>query len=391
MSGSTPTNHAAYVTIDGVKYSLCNYYGPSNNPKASSIYANVIKKVGSTSASTTTKTTYALKSISLNKNTMSLTAGSTGSLSVSYNPANTTDSKSITWSTSNSSVATVSGGKVTAKKAGTATITAKVGSKTATCKVTVSAKSVALSSISLNKTSMSLTAGNTGSLTVSYYPSNTTDSKNVTWSTSNNSVATVSGGKVTAKKAGTATITAKVGSKTATCKVTVKAKKVTAESGSYKDASNAYTQLNKFRTTKKVWQWNKDNKSKTYFNTKKSNTLKSLKRDSALEKTAKLRAKEAAQMYYKGKSGMDLHTRPNGKSCFTAFPSGLIYRGENLAYGSKSMLDAKYVTVLWQENNYKYSGQGHRRNMLDKNFTHVGIACYEVNGMRFWAQCFAKK
>jgi len=150
-------------------------------------------------------------------------------------------------------------------------------------------------------------------------------------------------------------------------------------SGTYLDVSSAYTELNKFRTTKSVWQWNSNNKSKTYFNTKSSNTLKSLKRNAKLEATAKVRAKEIATKFS--------HTRPNGKSCFTAYPSGMNYRGENIAYGYTT---SKSVTEAWKETNCNYNGQGHRRNMLNKNFNAVGIACYKVNGACYWVQCFGK-
>lgn len=80
---------------------------------------------------------------------------------------------------------------------------------------------IPLTGISLSSTSASLFTGDTKTLTVTYKPSNTTDNKTVTWSTSDKSVATVSNGKVTAIGVGTATITAKVGAFTATCKITV--------------------------------------------------------------------------------------------------------------------------------------------------------------------------
>lgn len=81
-----------------------------------------------------------LKSISLNKTDVSLFDGDSSTLSVTYNPSTTTDDRTVTWSSSNTKVATVSNGKITAVGEGTATITAKVGNFTATCKVTVSSK-----------------------------------------------------------------------------------------------------------------------------------------------------------------------------------------------------------------------------------------------------------
>ena len=161
-----------------------------------------------------------LTSISLNRMTLSLAQGETSNLTVTYKPSNTTDSKTVQWTTTDSKVATVTNGIVKAVGPGTATIKAKVGTKTATCVVTVTAP---LQSISLNTTKLSLVQGKTSDLTVTYNPSNTTDSKAVTWTTSNSKVATVSGGTVKAVGAGTATITARVGSKTATCIVTVTA------------------------------------------------------------------------------------------------------------------------------------------------------------------------
>jgi len=181
--------------------------------------ATITAKSGTKTATCKVTVTKPLTSIKLSRTSLSLAKGKSSTLSVTYNPTDTTDSKTVTWSTSDKTVATVSNGKVTAVGAGTATITAKVGTKKATCKVTVT---VPLTSIKLNKTTLSLEKGAAQTLKVTYTPADTTDSKTVTWSTSDKTVATVSSaGKVTAVKAGTATITAKVGTKTATCKVTV--------------------------------------------------------------------------------------------------------------------------------------------------------------------------
>lgn len=81
-----------------------------------------------------------LKGISLDKNELSMFNGETKTLTVNYNPTNTTDNKSVVWTSSDNSVATVKDGKVVAIGKGEATITAKVGTYTATCKVIVSNK-----------------------------------------------------------------------------------------------------------------------------------------------------------------------------------------------------------------------------------------------------------
>lgn len=255
-------------------------------------------------------------------------------------------------------------------------------------------KKIPLQKITLNKSSLSLTVGKTSWLSVSYTPSNTTEKKSVTWKSSNTSIATVSGGKVTAKKVGSATITAASGSKTATCKVTVKSASASGSekkpesvsaSGSYKDVSEAYTILNKFRTSKtNQWYWNSDNKKKiTVYG------LKSIRRDTELEKTAKLRAKEQWTMYYK--KGRITHTRPNGSNWSTAYPRKFTHIGENLAWGQTSCSSVILDPYSgWAETNETYSNQGHRRNMLDKRFTKVGIACYMQDGKTCWAMCLGK-
>ena len=113
------------------------------------------------------------------------------------------------------------------------------------------------------------------------------------------------------------------------------------------------------------------------YNSGNGKTLSALKRDSALEETAKIRAKELVDQFS--------HTRPNGSVCFTAYPQGMMAMGENIAYGFSS---AQSVTEAWKETNEKYSGQGHRRNMLSDDFNAVGIAGYIHNGTIYWVQAF---
>lgn len=129
--------------------------------------------------------------------------------------------------TSVNSKATISGTGNISLKTGENTVdinvTAENGDKrTYTLKILRSqSPNVPMTGITLSKSSLTLFKGDSTALTVSYQPSNTTDNRTVTWSSSNSSVATVSNGKVTAVSKGTATITAKVGSFTQTCKVTV--------------------------------------------------------------------------------------------------------------------------------------------------------------------------
>ena len=165
----------------------------------------------------------AVTGVSLNNTTLKLNTGASSTLKATVTPS-TASNKNVTWSSSNTAVATVSSaGVVKGVKAGTATITVKTasGGKTATCKVTVS--DIVPTSVKLNKTSATFRVGQTTSLTATVSPTNATN-KNVNWSSSNTAVAKVSSsGVVTGVKAGTATITAKTvsGGKTATCKVTI--------------------------------------------------------------------------------------------------------------------------------------------------------------------------
>ena len=155
-------------------------------------------------------------SITLDKTSLSMKVGETETITATVNPDNATD-KSVTWGSSDVSVATVADGRVTAKKSGTAIITAKSGSCIAECTVNIS---VDVESVTLDKTTLSLTVGETATLTATVKPDDATD-KNVTWTSSDESVSKVADGKVTAVKSGKATITAKCEDKTAECAVTV--------------------------------------------------------------------------------------------------------------------------------------------------------------------------
>lgn len=120
-------------------------------------------------------------------------------------PADTTDS--VTWLSSDKNVATVSNGIVTAVGNGDCTITATCGSQSASCSVNVSGIStvVSVTGVTLDKATASVDTGSTVMLTATIEPSNASN-QNISWSSDNETVATVENGTVTGVSAGTATI-----------------------------------------------------------------------------------------------------------------------------------------------------------------------------------------
>jgi len=170
-------------------------------------------------------------SVTLDKTDLTLDVNGTAKLNATVKPDDAT-TKTVTWKSDNEGVAIVdNNGNVTAKAAGTATITATVDGKSVSCKVTVNGQTtVPVASVELNQTTLELIAGKEATLTATVKPDDATN-KTVTWSSNNETVATVdNNGKVTAKAAGEAIITAKAGDKTATCTVTVAKADVAVES-----------------------------------------------------------------------------------------------------------------------------------------------------------------
>lgn len=166
-------------------------------------------------------------SVTLNPNSLTLLPGENSILTATVLPVDA-NNRNVVWSTSDSGVATVSNGTVTAVAPGTATITVSSvdGNKTDTCTVTVNPRAV--TSVKLNKDSLTIPCGSTDStLSVTVNPSNATN-KSVTWSVIEDNpsgcVSVNSSGKVTANAIGTATVkvtSAADSTKYATCTVTV--------------------------------------------------------------------------------------------------------------------------------------------------------------------------
>lgn len=170
-------------------------------------------------------------SVSLNKDTLSMTVGSTITLQATVLPT-TALNKTLKWQSTNVGCVSVdNNGKLTASKTGKATIFASAtdgSGKYASCEVEVTdsgsaPSTIMVTAITLNKNRITLSQGNSATLTATVAPSNATN-QSVTWVSSNKSVVTVSNGRVYAAGKGTATISANAADGSgvyASCTVTV--------------------------------------------------------------------------------------------------------------------------------------------------------------------------
>lgn len=215
---SCSKNESIPKKINAGEYTVYYYVSGDNNynSKSGSIKVNINKKSGSIS--------YLNKSITKTQGDQAFT-----------NVLTKTGDGIINYSSSDNKVATIDkNGKVTILSSGNTVIKAIVidgenyfyNIKEASYTLTVNKKiiNIPITSISLNKTSGTKYIGETENLVVSYNPSNTTDNKSITWTTSNSKVATINNGVVKAVGVGNAVITAKVMNKTATYNIIVKKK-----------------------------------------------------------------------------------------------------------------------------------------------------------------------
>lgn len=174
-----------------------------------------------------TVTTGTLNSITVTSASSSIAPGMTDQFTATgkYSDGSTQTLSSVTWAASNTAVATISAaGLATGVAQGSTTITATSGSISGTATLTVSGAS--LVSIAVNEASASVGAGLTDqfSATGTYSDGSTKTLSSVTWSSSNQTLATVSsGGLVTGKAAGSVTITATSGTISGTANLTVTA------------------------------------------------------------------------------------------------------------------------------------------------------------------------
>src|SRR5947207_1489146 len=183
---------------------------------------------GRSSTAALTVTTVPVASVAISPATTSLTVGQTVQLTATPKDSagGTLTGRMVTWTSGNPSVATISGsGLVAGVTAGSATITATSEGKSSTAALTVTSVRVAsVASVAVAPATASLTVGQTVQLTATPKDSagGTLTGRTVMWSSSNPSVATVSGsGLVTSVVVGTATITATSEGKAGSATVTV--------------------------------------------------------------------------------------------------------------------------------------------------------------------------
>ena len=171
----------------------------------------------------------AVTDVSLNETALILKMGETETATlIATVTVDNGEDQTVTWESSDEDIAAVSGGIVTAKKAGTVKITATSTADTtqsAICEVTVEAAdppAPTVTKVEVTPKTLDMTVGGeTKTLTATVTMSDGSTSQGVTWSVSDSSVATVSDGVVTARSAGTATVTASAGNMSDSCTVTV--------------------------------------------------------------------------------------------------------------------------------------------------------------------------
>lgn len=158
-----------------------------------------------------------VSSIEVDPTSLSLDLGETAMVRATVLPENATD-PSVSWSSSDESVAEVQSGRVRAVGPGTARITATAGTRTASCQVTVS---IPVSSVQLDVTSVTMSKGEELQLTATVEPANATFEE-LNWESSEPTVATVDRtGKVLARRGGKTIIKVTAGNLSASCEVFV--------------------------------------------------------------------------------------------------------------------------------------------------------------------------
>ena len=172
-----------------------------------------------------------VSAISISNSSVTLTEGGTQTISA-YAVMSNGSTKSVSWQSSNQSIASISNGTITAKSAGTATITASYGGKSASCQVTVKKKEqvaqATVQYIDITDSSITIDAKKTYTLTVNAVMSDGSTKRltngEVLWEVVDTSIATVSNGVITGVSGGQTTVFATYkGNKVDKCTIYVNA------------------------------------------------------------------------------------------------------------------------------------------------------------------------
>ena len=102
--------------------------------------------------------------------------------------------------------------------------------------------------------------------------------------------------------------------------------------------------------------------------------LAPLQIDESLMKSCDIRTKEIVTKFS--------HDRPNGASCFSVIEIQYSAAGENIAKGQNN---AEVVMNSWM------NSEGHRKNILSENYTHIGVGCFENDNILHWVQLFIRR
>lgn len=281
-----------------------------------------------------------------------------------------TGASNVKWSSDNESVAAVkadgASAKITGKKTGSATISAKVGSTTLKCKVTVKK-----SFITPSAEKLTVSKGKSKTVTIKV-----SGSKDITVSNSNKDVCSTSWGKwdgnnikltVKGKAEGSAVIKVytKKYSKSTAQEIVVKVGN--SGDGEIIGDDDITESSDTSREEKIVELVNKE---------RKAAGLSDVKSDDKLNEIAAVRAKELAKKYD--------HVRPDGRSCFTAI--------KDADYGSYSTA-AENIANNYNDGeadvmNLWMNSKPHKANILNEDFTKMGVGYYESNGRHYWVQVF---
>ncbi len=273
-------------------------------------------------------------SIHIEQEDLVLEEGESRILSAIVLPENAED-KSINWSSSDESKVMVSStGKVVAIAIGQAIITAKAGKQSDFITVTVEAKAVPVTGITLSPSSLTIKVGESQTIETEITPDNATN-KSVIWSSSNPEVASIDNGAVLGIKTGSVTITATTidGGKTAECPVTVKtnlapsitigAESVSAVSAVLKGEAHLETTMSSDLKMGIMWS--------TDTGVLPSNATKSE------ATTTNAGADEGTYYYYVNQSGLEPNTTYYYRSFITQ--GGVDTYGETLSFTTKMLYE----------------------------------------------------